>query len=192
MGRALVPGLPSPHPLGRSLPALYQQDEFAQRLTAALDEVVAPLFACLDSQEAYLDPHLAPEDFLHWLAGWVGLALDEEWPIERRRALVAEAAQLYRVRGTASGLRAHLELLTGGTVEIEESGGAGWSTTADTPMPGQPGFTLLARVSVDDPAHVSPARLDALVATAKPAHVVHRVEVVGSNAAGKDQGNYRG
>jgi phage tail-like protein len=185
MARALVPGLLSPHPLGESLPALYQQDEFAQGLVASLDEVMAPLFACLDSQEAYFDPRLSPEDFLHWLAGWVGLVLDEGWPLERRRDLVSQAVRLYRVRGTAAGLRAHLELLTGGTVEIEESGAASWSTDAASPMPGREGFTLLVRIRVDDPAAVGRQRLDALVAAAKPAHVVHRVEVMG-----KDRGNY--
>ena len=34
------------------------------------------------------------------------------------------------------------------------------------------------RVKVPDPTAVPVARLDALVATAKPAHVAHRVEVV--------------
>jgi hypothetical protein len=36
----------------------------------------------------------------------------------------------------------------------------------------------LVRVRVKDPVTVSPAGLDALVATAKPAHVPHRVEIV--------------
>ena len=113
--RALVEGLETPHPLGLSLPALYQDDDgaggdwraaasFGQRFTAALDEVLAPALWCLDGVETYFDPHLTPEDFLDWLAGWVGLELDENVPLERRRTLVARAVGLYRRRGTASAL----------------------------------------------------------------------------------------
>ena len=40
--RGLVDGLASPHPIGALLPALYQEDEFAQRFTSGLDDVLAP------------------------------------------------------------------------------------------------------------------------------------------------------
>ena len=36
----------------------------------------------------------------------------------------------------------------------------------------------MVRVTVDDPSTISVARLDALVAAAKPAHITHKVEVV--------------
>ena len=129
MSRALVPGLVSPHPLGARLPAMYLEDGFVQRLTGALDEVLAPILSCLDNIEAYIDPDLAPDDFLQWLGGWVGLALDDSLPAERRRAVLTEAIGLYRVRGTKRGLAAHLSLLTGADVEIEESGGTVSSTS---------------------------------------------------------------
>ncbi|MDQ1374536.1 MAG: hypothetical protein QOJ09_1874, partial [Actinomycetota bacterium] len=83
------------------LPALYQDDDFALRFTAGLDDVAAPALAVLDNLTAYFDPLLAPSDFLPWLAGWVGIALDENWPEARQRALVARAGELYRSRGTA-------------------------------------------------------------------------------------------
>ena len=72
--------LVSPHPLGAYLPALYQEDEFAQRWTSGLDVVLAPIFHSMDNIEAYLDPRLAPADFLDWLASWMGLVADETWP----------------------------------------------------------------------------------------------------------------
>jgi hypothetical protein len=46
--RGTVPGLASPHPLGGTLPALYADDSFAQRLCDGLDEVLAPVLATLD------------------------------------------------------------------------------------------------------------------------------------------------
>ncbi|MEU3573930.1 SDR family oxidoreductase, partial [Kitasatospora sp. NPDC036755] len=68
MTRAAVPGLPSPYPIGRLLPAMYADDDFAQRFTAGLDTVLAPVFATLDNLPAYFQPGLAPADFLDWLA----------------------------------------------------------------------------------------------------------------------------
>ena len=177
--RGLVEGLVSPHPLGAGLPALYQDDSLAQRLTGAFDDVLAPVFASLDGLPAYLDPALAPDDFLEWLSGWVGVTLDETWPIERRRQLVADAASLYQSRGTVAGLAAQVAIYTGGEVLVEDNGAAGWSATAGGSVPGSPAPRLRVRVSVDDPNAVSLARLEAVVATAKPAHVPHTIEVVG-------------
>ena len=179
MSRGRLPDLVSPHPLGERLPAMYQEDSFTQRLLAAMDQVLAPVLGSLDSLDAYLDPSLAPEDFLHWLAGWLGFALDELWPLERRRASLVEATTLYRVRGTAGGLAGYVELLTGGSVEITESGAAGYSTVTDAPLPGSPAFELVVRLRPPAGApDLDLALLDALVKAAKPAHVVHRLEVV--------------
>ncbi len=176
--RGHVPGLTSPRPLGASLPGLYQDDPFTQRLTAAFDEVEAGVIQVLDCFAAYLDPALAPEDFLEWLGGWVGVALDETWPLERRRTLVASAVDLYQMRGTAAGLAAHVGIFTGGEVEIAEPGAMTWSHDAGSAVPAGTSPDLFVRVKVPDPAAVPVARLDALVAAAKPAHVAHRVEVV--------------
>lgn len=178
MSRAAVAGLASPHPLGERLPALYLEDPFAQGMMAALDEVLAPIFSVVDNLEWYFDPRLAPPDFLEWLGTWVGLVLDESWPLERRREFVAAASRLYRIRGTQRGLAAHLAIVTGLRVELSESGGTSWSTSSGTPAPGRPGFELTVRLYAEDPSRVNLAAVHALVSAAKPAHVVHRVEVV--------------
>jgi phage tail-like protein len=183
--RGVVASLASPHPLGQFLPSLYQEDDFAQRFLSAFDAALAPIFATLDNLNAYLDPWLAPEDFLDWLGSWFGLALDEAWSVERRRALVANAFEFYRMRGTSNGLKAHVEVFTGGTVEITDTGGLATSSTAGAPFPGSPNFAVLVRVEVDDPTSMNMARLEALVAAAKPAHVTHKIQVV-KRAAVKD------
>lgn len=180
--RGHVAGLRTPHPLGPALPALYQDDDFALRMLSALDEVIAPIYATLDSFDAYLDPRLAPEDFLAWLAAWVGIGLDESWDEARRREVVARAVELYRLRGTATGLAAQVEIQTGGSVEIIENGATGWSVDPGGEMPGSPAPMVVVRVTVPDPRAVDAARLDALVATAKPAHVPHRIELVKGGA----------
>jgi len=180
--RGYVRGLGSAHPIGPSLPSLYQDDEFAQRFVSAFDDVLAPIQSSLDNLSAYLDPNLAPDDFVDWLAEWVGAVIDGTWDVERRRASVARAAELYRSRGTARGLAAQVELVTGGEVEIIENGAAQWAFDPATALPGAAQADLLVRVSVPDPKTVDVGRLDRLVATAKPAHVPHRVEVVKATA----------
>jgi phage tail-like protein len=180
MTRGLVAGLVSPHPLGERLPSLYQEDSLVQRMMAAFDQALAPIVSTLDNLEAYLDPELTPPDFLDWLGAWVGMASDESWPLERRREFAAAAADLYRVRGTKQGLARQLAIATGAEVEIEETGGTAWSTISGrAASPGEPGFALLVRLRVPDPSTIHLGRVDALVAAIKPAHVVHRVDLVG-------------
>ena len=177
-GRGLVRTLISPHPLIEALPALFQEDGFTQRFMSAFDSALAPIFTTLDNLPAYLDPWLTPPDFLEWLGSWFGMVLDDAWSVERRRAMLANAFELYRMRGTVKGLKAQVETLTGGTTEIIDTGGVATSTKAGEALPGSPNFALMVRVTVDDPSTINATRLDALVAASKPAHVTHKVQVV--------------
>lgn len=178
--RGLVADLATPHSIRDALPALYREDEFAERFVGAMDELFAPVFTSIDCFTAYLDPGLAPDDFLEWLAGWVGVSLDQTWPLERRRRMVASAVELYRRRGTVAGLAAQLEIFTGGVVTITESGGVAWSATPGSALPGDSTPCLIVRVAVPDPRSIAMARLEALVSSAKPAHMPHQIQVVES------------
>jgi hypothetical protein len=62
---------------------------------------------------------------------------------------------------------------------VVESGCATWSTTADSEPGGGAVPALQVRVITDHPDGIDRRRLDAVVELAKPAHVPHRVEVVG-------------
>jgi len=175
--RGTVPGLASPHPLGGTLPGLYADDSFAQRLCLGLDELLAPVLATLDCLPAYLDPGTAPSDLLDWLADWVGIAIPPDAPDARRRELVAAAAQLYAWRGTRTAISTIVELTTGCTPEIVESGGTGWSQDPDGPLPGRPEPGLVVRLRTADP-RVDERRLAALIAPFAPAHVPWRLELL--------------
>ncbi|MFF8523477.1 phage tail protein [Streptomyces werraensis] len=70
--RGSLDGLGSSAPIGAMLPAIFADDDLAQRFVAGLDEVLAPLLVVLDNLDAYFDPALAPLDFTRWLADWVG------------------------------------------------------------------------------------------------------------------------
>ncbi|MFD3542783.1 phage tail protein I [Streptomyces sp. NPDC058662] len=181
MSRAAVPGLPSRHPIGDQLPALYADDDFAQRFTAGLDTVLAPVFATLDNLPAYFDPRLAPADFLPWLASWVGVVDDARWPVELRREAVARAVELHRRRGTRRGLVDALRLVLGVSAEVSGDGGATWSRTAGADLPPPADEEALVRVWAT-PGGGAPAvdadRVRALVRTLCPVHTVCRVEVL--------------
>jgi phage tail-like protein len=183
IGRGLIEGLPTPRPIGAELPSVFQDDDFCQRMTGAFDEVLAPLFTTLDCLGTYLDPELAPPDFVDWLAGWVGIDIDETWSLERRRRLIQDAAVLYRTRGTAAGLAAHVRLYTGVTPDIEDSGGCTWSLTADSPMPGLPQPHLTVRIRVDEQADVRRSTINRIVAASRPAHVPFNLELVVGGAS---------
>ena len=176
--RTAVPGLGTPYPIGGLLPAVFQEDPVTMQWTAALDEVLAGPISTMDCMEAYTDPMLAPDDFVHWLGRWMGAVLDENWPLARQRATVANSVRLYRMRGTVEGLRAMIEVVTGGEVELAETGGIRWSAAPNTVPPGEPVARLSVRVTMPPGASVDAAALEELIIAEKPAHVAHGLEVI--------------
>lgn len=184
--RGRIPGLPSPVPVASRLPAVLQEDEFLQRFLAGFDESLAPVFLTLDGLASYVDPWLAPEDFLTWLAEWVGVRVDEHWPVAQRREVVAHGALIHRRRGTAAGIADAVRLAGTGVVDVdvEDSGGTVWSSSPGTGLPGSPRTALHVRVHTRSPDDVDVRRLDAVVRAVKPAHVPHTLEVVRASRNG--------
>jgi phage tail-like protein len=175
----MVEGLENAVPLLYQLPGAYQEDDFTTRFVAAFDDILAPVVLTLDNLTAYVDPDLAPSDFVAFVAGWVGVELDEQTTTHDGRRAVRSAVAAYRRRGTAAGLAQLVGNASGGEVELTESGGARWSTSPGTPLPGEATSQVTVRVIVDDPGSVDLPRLRAVVAAAVPASVPHVLEVVG-------------
>ena len=172
------PELISPLPIGQTLPAVYLSDAFAQALCSAMDTVLAPVLATLDALPAYFDPGTAPVDMLDFLGEWLGLDIDAHQSESRRRDLVSNGAELLSRRGTVSGVRDAVEAAFDVVPEVIDPGGAHWALEPGTPLPGVADGELVVRLTVPDPAAVDVRRLDAVVASVKPAQVRHRVEVV--------------
>jgi phage tail-like protein len=179
MSRNSLPGLPSRHPLGDRLPALYAADGFAQRLVAGLDTVLAPILSTLDNLPAYLDPRLTPEDFLPWLASWLAADFDPEWPADLRRRAVALAMELHRWKGTKRGLADRLWLYSGVHVRVLDGAGATWSNRPGNALPGEVVEEAVVQVWPGRPGDpVDADRVAALVAEACPIHLTCTVEVL--------------
>lgn len=177
--RGTIPGLTTARHIGEYLPAVYQEsDPVMMAFTRGFDEALAPVPGVLDSLAAYIDPLLAPPDFVTWLATWVGAELDETWPIEGQRQAVSSAIEQFRRRGTETGLRLDLESATGGRIEIEENGGVAVSQLPGADLPGEPNPRVHVRVFVADPERADRAALERLVVASKPAWVAHTIEVL--------------
>lgn len=180
--RGLVPGVATPHSLLGVLPGIYSDDDLTCRLVGAFDDGLVPVFVALDNVGAYLDPALTPPDFLRWLGGWVAAVDDPELSVQRRRALVARAVELHARRGTAAGLAALVEMVTGVLPEIVESGGTSWSAGPRSEPPGDGTPGIVVRVRGDG---VEQRVVEAVVVASRPAHVPHRVEVVPVDQGGQ-------
>jgi phage tail-like protein len=176
--RGLIEGLESAVPVLLQLPGAFHEDDFTARFVGAFDDGFAPILATLDSLAAYVDPDLAPDDFVAFVAQWVGVELDEQTALADRRGTVRSAVPTHRRRGTAEGLRHVVAHATGGDVEVTETGGARWSATPGAALPGDPVPQIRIRIAVADPGGVDLARLGAVVDSAKPTHVQHVIEVV--------------
>ena len=175
--RGAVDGLGSPFPIGEQMPSVYAEDEMAQRFTMALDDLLAPMFSVLDCLPTYFDPAVAPADFVAWLGTWLGAEVTGDEPEESLRTMVAGAARVHRLRGTAAGVREAVRLAFGVAPEVLESGGATWSARPRGPFPGEPSPHLTVRLRVPDPAAVDRGRLERVVTSVRPAHIPCTIEV---------------
>lgn len=163
-------------PLRANLPGMLLDDELLMALCAALDDLLAPAVAALDCFGAYLDPRLAPEDFLGWLAALVGS--------DRSRPAIASAVPGYADRGTATGLRECAAAAAGVPVEqvtVVDPGGVSWSATAGSapePSPGTARIAFTAPTGADADALAAAVR--AAVDASRPVHCPLEIEVVTS------------
>jgi phage tail-like protein len=113
------------HPLLTALPRGWSRDDgdadFLQRLLAPAEGMLHELDQWADRRAVLVDPQAAPASALDWLASFAGLALDQRWPEPARRALIAEAYQLYRWRGTKAALLRMLEIYLGYPPQLIEA-----------------------------------------------------------------------
>jgi phage tail-like protein len=161
----------------------WERQSFMVRLMSAFDDALAPIFASLDNLDAYVDPRLAPGDFIDWLSGWVALTPNHGWPLRHRRERIAGETRLSLSWGTVDGVKEVVSIFAGvpcDQVEIEDSGEVEGSATPGASFPDGGSAQLTVRVRVPDPANFDVARLRRVVGTAKPAHLPHEVEVLGA------------
>ncbi len=110
----------------RFLPQLYQESTSGdnhllheylwifQQLHDKVNDVVErvpQLFQPLETEARFLD----------WLASWIALHLDPDWPDQKKRKWLKFAPTLYSIRGTKAALSALLEMYVGVKPDIREN-----------------------------------------------------------------------
>jgi len=102
------------HDLLAHLPKLYSRDarvnSFLKRYLAMPDNLLSYFDTASFMRHALLDPCSSPREMLPWLAGFVGLVLDERFNEAVRRRLIEGAVWLFRFRGTVEGLKTFLQI----------------------------------------------------------------------------------
>ncbi len=107
------------------LPPVYSADpvsaDFLDRFLSIFDTMMGRISDRITGIARYFDPRSTPAnprnlggtDFLSYLGSWIGMSLQSNWPVKRRRELVRKAHRLYALRGTAAGVNMAVELYTG-------------------------------------------------------------------------------
>ncbi len=98
------------------LPAVYQEDEisasFLERFLANIEGVYTTLEGKIEQVQTLFDVRTTTAEYLDWLAGWFGVALDPGWNERRRRLFLSHAFELFNQRGTLAGLIRAIRLAT--------------------------------------------------------------------------------
>lgn len=72
------------------LPGVFSEgheSEFLGRYLMIFETIFDSVDITISQLPDRFDPATAPESFLPWLATWVGLMMDDGWPVERQRAV---------------------------------------------------------------------------------------------------------
>lgn len=147
----------------RYLPSIFQENEFLGRYLRIFETIWEPMEWRQNHINLYFDSRTCPLSFLPWLAGWLDMTINPYWPEARIRRLIAEAADLYRWRGTAYGLKRLIEVVTGLTPAITEE-------------PSQP-FVFRISLTIPPGSDVDARLIDDLVRAHKPAHAGYILDV---------------
>jgi len=172
--------------LRKGVPDIYRRDAaarhdqpppFVVRFLEALEEVLDPIVATLDSLPAHLDVDLAPEHALAGIATWLGVDEVESLPAEQRREAVRRAGELARLRGTRAGLQLALSLFFPDiTLRINDHGGVVVTESVDEePAPARAAsFDVVCEQSLAPEKQMAVARC---IERWKPVHAHYKLRV---------------
>jgi phage tail-like protein len=106
------------------LPVGMVEDDFFVRFVSIFQEVSTTLLEGADNIDHVVDVTVAPDAMVRWLGTWIGTdAIDPAQPVELQRRRVRTAARTLTWRGTRRGLVEFAELLSGGPVDVHDTGG---------------------------------------------------------------------
>lgn len=155
------------------LPAAMAADDFFSRFVRIFQAQGSTLLIHADNVQNLADPAVAPPEFVRWMTDWLGATgVDPSYSAEVHRAVLRSASATLQWRGTRRGLVELLDLVTGGTARLTESGGV-W------PLDEGPDGEPWVRVEAGSATLLAEADFVALVLDALPAHVTAEIVLAG-------------
>ena len=97
------------------LPPIYRErpeaEDFSERFLSIFDATIAELDQAIERSPALLDATGVPDSVLPWLGGFLDVTFDPGWTPSRMRRVMRSVPELYRRRGTPTGLRDAVKLI---------------------------------------------------------------------------------
>ena len=155
------------------------EDPVVQLLLGALDEVLAPIISVLDCYDAYLDPRLAPLDFVDYMSGWLLVSQVEYWTEETRRATLSSTVPRSKWRGTAKSFEERINSLFGISILVTDSGKVITNSQFTDPDLWEEAASpaVLVAVPKDSDAFASLEMIREALQAVLPAHVAMEIRV---------------
>lgn len=98
------------------LPAVFSENkenaDFLKRFLGVYQSLIYDLQENIDNISRYFDVEYAKDDFLEWLASWVGINFTYMWSEEKLRELVKKSFYYYKLKGTKRGLKEVISFYT--------------------------------------------------------------------------------
>jgi phage tail-like protein len=166
------------------LPALFslesKQTELLDRLLSLMGSFYSDVEVKIADLQTLFLPQSVPVNWLDWLAGWLAVELDENWPVSKKRQAIIRAIASYRWRGTLKGLKDSLLFYAGVDAQIDEPiTRADWWALADDGDDKQP-YTDGARLG----ANTRLAPVEAGGAVLNTTAILDRSNLIGSDEFG--------
>jgi phage tail-like protein len=109
----------------RYLPAIYRPEtadaRFLDRWLANFEGMYTNLEDKIDQFAMLLDPRIAPQETLEWLASWLSIVFEPAWSERRRRFFIEHTSMLYQWRGTLPGVEMALRMYLDDEEQLDDS-----------------------------------------------------------------------
>lgn len=155
----------------RQLPMQMLSNDFFVRFVSIFQELGSSLLEDADQIDHLIDLTVTSPEMVRWMGSWIAVpGLDPEMAEALQRRIVASAARTLAWRGTARGLAAYLELVSGAEAQVEEGGGV-WRAGE------RPEDTAWVRMWVSSTGALPADGFVAMIRDEVPAHVRAQLHV---------------
>lgn len=104
----------------RNLPSYFQENDFLRNYLMVFQHINNDVAIKIDNMNEMFRPMHCPSSFLNVLADWFGIDIDRFGTEEKKRLFLQYAIPLFRLRGTALGIKILVYIVTGVVPKIIE------------------------------------------------------------------------